>query len=65
MNSILSDKFVYGSDYPAIDPTTWIDDFMEIVKNGYVWGNNKKEFRQEAIDKFFRHNAVKLLGLDK
>ena len=65
MNSILSDKFVYGSDYPAIDPTTWIDDFMEIVKNGYVWGNNKKEFRQEAIDNFFRQNAVKLLGLDK
>ncbi|MFQ5860468.1 MAG: amidohydrolase family protein, partial [Dehalococcoidia bacterium] len=37
MNTVLQDKFVFGSDYPAINPAVWIKDFDAIVESGYTW----------------------------
>jgi uncharacterized protein len=65
MNSVLSDKFVYGSDYPAISPKVWIDQFAEYIDAGFVWGGKQKHFDFDVLEKFFRTNAVAAMSLDK
>lgn len=65
MNSVLPDKFVFGSDYPAISPQVWIDDFSKFVENGLEWGGKKRYFKQENLEKFFRTNAIKAINLEK
>jgi predicted TIM-barrel fold metal-dependent hydrolase len=64
MNTVLQDKFVFGSDYPAIDPKVWIDDFNATIENGFEWGGKRREFRPEVYEKFMRTNAIKALKLD-
>ena len=64
MNTVLQDKFVFGSDYPAIDPKVWLDDFDAIVEQGYVWGGERRDFRPEVYEKFVRTNALRALKLD-
>ena len=64
MNTVLQDQFVFGSDYPAIDPKVWLDDFNAIVAQGIVWGGERREFRPEVYEKFVRTNALRALKLD-
>jgi predicted TIM-barrel fold metal-dependent hydrolase len=65
MNSVLSDKFVYGSDYPAISPKVWIDQFAEYIEKGFEWGGAHKTFSQDVLEKFFRTNAIEAMNLRK
>ena len=65
MNSVVPDKFVYGSDFPAISPKVWINDFAQFVENGLEWGGKKRTFKQENLAKFFRLNAIKAMNLEK
>jgi hypothetical protein len=65
LNTVAPDKFVFGSDYPAISPKVWLDDFAQLVEAGYEWGGKKRDFKQESVAKFLRHNAVKALNLEK
>ena len=65
MNSVLSDKFVYGSDYPAISPKVWIDQFAEYIEKGFEWGGAHKNFSQDVLEKFFRANAIEAMNLRK
>lgn len=65
MNSVLADKFVYGSDYPAISPKIWIDQFAQYIEGGFSWGGRTKYFREDSLEKFFRTNAVAAMNLDK
>lgn len=64
MNTVLQDKFVFGSDYPAIHPRLWLDDFDALVENGFEWGGKKRSFHPEVYEKFVRYNAIKALKLD-
>lgn len=64
MNTVLQDKFVFGSDYPAIDPRVWLDDFDKLVESGFEWGGKRREFKPETYDKFLRKNALRALKLD-
>jgi predicted TIM-barrel fold metal-dependent hydrolase len=65
MNSVLSDKFVYGSDYPAISPKVWIDQFAEYIEGGFEWGGKKKRFSFEVLERFFRTNAIAAMDLER
>lgn len=65
MNSVMKDKFVYGSDYPAISPKIWIDQFAEYIERGFEWGGQHKEFGQDVIENFFRLNAIEAMNLRK
>lgn len=65
MNSVMPDKFVYGSDYPAISPKVWIDQFAGYIERGFEWGGVHKEFSEDVIARFFRHNAVEAMNLRK
>jgi predicted TIM-barrel fold metal-dependent hydrolase len=49
--SILQDKMLFGSDYPALTPDRWLDDFSRL------------EIKDAARPKILKHNAVRLLGL--
>ena len=49
--SILQDKMLFGSDYPALTPDRWLDDFAEL------------DLRDEARPKILKGNAVRVLGL--
>jgi uncharacterized protein len=49
--SILQDKMLFGSDYPALTPDRWLDDFAKL------------ELRDEARPKILKENAVRVLGL--
>jgi predicted TIM-barrel fold metal-dependent hydrolase len=51
-NSLLQDKAMYGSDYPAITPDRWLRDFAEAP------------FRDEVRPKILLENAKKLLKLE-
>jgi predicted TIM-barrel fold metal-dependent hydrolase len=51
-NSLLQDKALYGSDYPAITPDRWLRDFAEAP------------FRDEVRPKILLENAKKLLKLE-
>ncbi|MGZ9810119.1 amidohydrolase family protein [Pseudoroseicyclus sp. H15] len=50
-NSILQDKMLFGSDWPAITPDRWLDDF------------EKLEMKPSVIPKILKENARRLLKL--
>jgi predicted TIM-barrel fold metal-dependent hydrolase len=64
MNSVLSDKLVFGSDYPAISPKTWLEEFGVICEQGFDWGGKRRHLKTETIQKFLRDNAQRALMLD-
>jgi predicted TIM-barrel fold metal-dependent hydrolase len=49
--SILQDKVLFGSDYPALTPDRWLDDFAQL------------EIRDAARQKILKDNAARVLGL--
>jgi predicted TIM-barrel fold metal-dependent hydrolase len=51
-NSLIQDKVLYGSDYPAITPDRWLRDFAEAP------------FRDEVRPKILLENARRLLKLE-
>ncbi|MBB6122967.1 amidohydrolase family protein [Sphingobium subterraneum] len=65
MNSVFPEKFVFGSDYPAISPKVWIEDFSKFWENGLEWGGKVRKFKEENLEKFFRTNAIEALNLKK
>ena len=50
INGRLQDKFMFGSDYPAISPTRWLDSF------------ESEGYKPEVIEKVFYKNAQRLYG---
>lgn len=51
VNGRLQDKFMFGSDYPALSPERWLREFEE-------------RYDPEVVEKVFIKNAVRILGLD-
>ena len=51
INGRPQDKFMFGSDYPALMPERWLDDF------------EKEGCKPEVMEKVFYENAERLLGL--
>jgi len=49
--SILQDKMLFGSDFPALTPERWLDDFAQL------------ELKDAVRPKILKGNAVRLLGL--
>jgi uncharacterized protein len=49
--SILQDKVLFGSDFPALTPERWLDDFAKL------------ELKDAVIPKILKANAARLLGL--
>jgi predicted TIM-barrel fold metal-dependent hydrolase len=49
--SILQHKMLFGSDYPALTPDRWLDDFAQL------------DVRDAARPKILKDNAARLLGL--
>jgi predicted TIM-barrel fold metal-dependent hydrolase len=49
--SILQHKMLFGSDYPALTPDRWLDDFAQL------------DIRDAARPKILKENAVRVLGL--
>jgi uncharacterized protein len=50
-NTLLSDRVLFGSDYPMITPDRWLADFEQAG------------FRDEVRPKILKENAARLLGL--
>jgi predicted TIM-barrel fold metal-dependent hydrolase len=50
-NTLLKDKILFGSDYPVIDPTRWLEEFAKLP------------IKPEVRPKILKENAIKLLGL--
>ncbi len=50
-NTLLSDRFLFGSDHPYIEPTRWLADF------------EKAEFKPEVRPKILLENAKRILQL--
>ena len=50
-NSLLQDKMLFGSNWPALTPERWLADFDSI------------EIKPEVRLKILKENAIKLLGL--
>ena len=65
MNTILQDRIVFGSDYPAISPKVWLEDFRPFVEQGFEWGGKRRYFDPQVIQKFLRDNAIRALKLEK
>jgi predicted TIM-barrel fold metal-dependent hydrolase len=65
MNSVLPDKFVFGSDFPAISPKVWMDQFAQYVEGGFRWGEKTHYFNESVLERFFRLNAVEAMNLKK
>jgi predicted TIM-barrel fold metal-dependent hydrolase len=51
-NFMISDKVIFGSDYPAITPDRWLKDFATVA------------FNDDVRPKILRENAARLLGID-
>jgi len=51
INGRLQDKFMFGTDFPAIMPERWINDF------------EREGYRSEVIEKVLYKNAQRILGL--
>jgi uncharacterized protein len=51
-NSLLKRKVMFGSDFPALSPDRWLDDFARL------------EIKDEVRPLILKENAVRLLGLD-
>jgi len=52
MNSVIPYKFVFGTDFPLMDPDRWLAEFAEI------------ELKPGVREKVMYGNACKILGLD-
>lgn len=63
MNSLIPEKFVFGSDYPAISPKVWIDQFAQYVEGGFSWGGRTRHFDKATLAGFFRLNAIEAMNL--
>jgi predicted TIM-barrel fold metal-dependent hydrolase len=50
--TLLSDKVMFGTDYPMIDPGPWLEQFEAL------------DFPEDVQRKILRDNAVEFLGLD-
>ena len=50
-NSLLQDKVLFGSDFPAISPDRWLRDFAAL------------DMKPHVVPKILRDNAIALLGL--
>lgn len=50
MNTLLKDKMLFGSDFPAMTPERWIQDF------------EKLEIKPEVRPLVMKENARRLLG---
>ena len=50
-NSLLQDKVLFGSDFPALSPDRWLTDFAEL------------DLKDHVRPKVLKENAVRLLGL--
>lgn len=50
-NTLLKDRVLFGSDYPAITPDRWLSDF------------EKLQMKPEVRPKILKENAIRLLGL--
>ncbi|NNN18448.1 MAG: amidohydrolase [Acidimicrobiaceae bacterium] len=53
MNSVIPEKFLFGSDFPLFPPRRWLDEFGQL--------NLKDEVRSKVL----RDNALRILGLAK
>ena len=51
-NSLLKDKVLFGTDYPALTPERWLRDFETL------------DIKDEVRPLILKDNAVRLLGLD-
>ena len=49
--TILQDKMLFGSDYPALTPERWLSDFAAL------------DIKDAARPKILKENAVRVLGL--
>lgn len=47
-NSILQDKFLFGTDYPMLKPVEWLDEF------------GKLNLKQDVFEKILKSNALKI-----
>lgn len=52
-NTLLKDKVLFGSDFPVIDPDRWLADFADLP------------IKEDVRPRILKHNAARLLGLDK
>lgn len=50
INGRLQDKFMFGSDYPALSPDRWLREF-------------EQRYKPEVVEKVFRDNAIRILDL--
>ncbi len=51
VNGRLQDKCMFGSDYPALSPERWLNEFEE-------------RYKPEVIEKVFYKNAIRILNLN-
>ncbi len=51
VNGRLQDKCMFGSDYPALSPERWLNEFEE-------------RYKPEVVEKVFYKNAIRILNLD-
>jgi uncharacterized protein len=52
-NTLLKDKMLFGSDFPLLTPDLWLSDFAQLA------------IREEVRPLVLKHNAARLLGLDR
>jgi uncharacterized protein len=52
-NTLLKDKMLFGSDFPLLTPDRWLSDFAQLA------------IREEVRPLVLKHNAARLLGLDR
>jgi uncharacterized protein len=52
-NSYLQDKVLFGTDFPLLTPERWLRDFETL------------DLKPDVRPKILKHNAVRLLGLDR
>jgi uncharacterized protein len=52
-NTLLQDKVLFGSDFPLLAPDRWLRDFDQL------------DIKPAVRPKILKHNAARLLGLDK
>ena len=52
-NTLLKDRVLFGSDYPAITPDRWLSDFAQL------------QIKPEVRPKILKENAIRLLNLRK
>ncbi len=53
LNGILSDRFLFGTDYPMLKQRDWTDDFD---------ANLRQKLKQDTVEKLLSRNAARLLG---